>query len=421
MLAAGASFGAMAAAAPVVLGQTAKEDSVFLRPRPYLAAEGISIDQLFGFLSSGESTSGRSSWVLFPKLDIAGYYDDNIFRTANDEEEDFIVTISPALSLVGEIGQSVRVSLGGTAEIGRYTDNDNEDYEDYALQGNVRVAITELVNLTISGLHRWDHEERANPNPELLLPDGPAEYQESVVAARLLYNGDPLGFWIQPAATRLTYDDAINEDRDRFEYSLTSRVFYRLSPGTIIFVEPSFSVINYDELENGTNLDRGSEGYQVLAGFAWDLTGVTFVEIGAGYFYRDYEDPTLDSVDGFALSAEAFWNPSDVVSVRAQAQRRVAESTSPDVSGIVTTSGSLRLAWEVSDFVIVDGGGGISYNEYDGSAREDLLVSADIGVKYHFNEYLYAGARYYFSDRNSDVDVFDFTSNRVMLQFGGKI
>ncbi|MDD4356227.1 MAG: outer membrane beta-barrel protein, partial [Smithellaceae bacterium] len=83
---------------------------------------------------------------LIPSLTVRGEYNDNIFGSANDEESDFITTVSPGLEL---IESTQRLDLRAAAKISPFFYADNSDWNDVDqnYKGNLGYRISELTRI----------------------------------------------------------------------------------------------------------------------------------------------------------------------------------------------------------------------------------------------------------------------------------
>ena len=80
------------------------------------------------------------SWNLDASAALGYLHDDNIFATDTNEVDDDILLIEPELLLAsGWSRHSLR--LGAEAEIGRYNDNGDEDYDDSRLYVDGRIDL----------------------------------------------------------------------------------------------------------------------------------------------------------------------------------------------------------------------------------------------------------------------------------------
>ena len=57
-------------------------------------------------------------------------HNDNVFATSDFEQSDLVAVVQPELKLTSESSRH-RATLGAEADLGRYSDFDGEDYDDF--------------------------------------------------------------------------------------------------------------------------------------------------------------------------------------------------------------------------------------------------------------------------------------------------
>lgn len=83
---------------------------------------------------------------LIPSLTVRGEYNDNIFGSADNEEEDFITTVSPGLEL---IERTQKLDLRAAAKVSPFFYADNSDWDDIDqnYRGSVGYRLSELTRI----------------------------------------------------------------------------------------------------------------------------------------------------------------------------------------------------------------------------------------------------------------------------------
>ena len=381
--------------------------------------------------------------MVFPRLGIAGSFNDNIFLTDTGEEEDFIAVISPALELRSD-WEVHALELNVGADIGRNADFSSEDYEDARAGLDGRLDLSRTDYLFIGAGFRRGHEDRGDPD-DIAAGREPGIFH--VISANLGAYGEMTNrFHIRVEATfdDLNYDDvdtslpplfiANNDDRDRQVFEAKLRPGYNLDPGTQweVFVQGAISDRDYDSLTDlnqlppppvppppvPLGLDRDSTGYEAVAGLALDLTkfGFTLAEVYAGYLARDYDDGRLETVDGPSFGATVAYAASPVTTLQASVSRFIQETTLAGTSGIMQTvvGGSLdhlfrrNLALNVRAV--------FTNNDYEGITRDDDIFGAGAGLTYFLTRNFNVEARYRFRSRDSDaLPSADYSRNQVLI------
>ena len=71
--------------------------------------------------------------------------------------------------------------------------------------------------------------------------------------------------------------------------------------------------------------------------------------------------------------------------------------------------------------LILSGGGGFRYDDFEGISRADKFFTLSAGASYLMNRYLSLGARYTYSNRNSNEAGADYDRNLISLLLTAKL
>jgi len=397
---------AVAAAAAGVHGaafaQTALEDSVANRPRPDFDPIGLAV---------GPAESFR----LFPTLGFATEYTDNLFRTANNETSDEILLISPGFNLRSDWIRHGMV-IGATATFARHVENSSEDWVDFNTYASGRLDVGDGGNVTVTAALRRGHEARGSPDDQAQTE--PTVFYVGSLDIAGAYAVGALAFRAEFSARRRNFRDAgllNNDDRDRNEYEMRARVAYEVVPGTAAFVEGAIDVRDFDDRFDDNGLERSSDGYELLAGGSFDISGVTFAEIGVGYRRQNFDDPTLKPAAGFSFSGRLTWNPTDLLSVNGTVRRLVRETTVVGASAAFSSIFTLEADYELLDNLVLNASVEYEIEDFKGVDRSDDLLTLDLGARYMLGSLVSLGAGWTFEDRNSDAAANGYTANTLRL------
>jgi len=397
---------AVAAAAAGVhgaaLAQTAIEDSVANRPRPDFDPIGLAV---------GPAESFR----LFPTLGFATEYTDNLFRTENDEVSDEIFLISPGFNLRSDWVRHSMV-IGATATIARHVENASENWVDFDSHASGRLDIGDGGNVTVTAALRRGHEARGSPNDQA--QSEPTVFYVGSLDIAGAYAVGALAFRAELAARRRDFRDAgalNNDDRDRDEFELRGRVAYEVVPGSAAFVEGAVDIRDFDDRFDDNGFARSSDGYELLAGGSFDISGVTFAEIGVGYRRQKFDDPTLKPAAGFSFSGRLTWNPTDLLSVNGTIRRLVRETTVAGASAAFSSVFTLAADYEARDNLVLNARVEYEIEDFKGVDRSDDLLTLDLGARYMIGSLVSLGAGWTFEDRISDAPGDGYTANTLRL------
>jgi len=394
-------------------GQDAVSESVLGRPRPGYDPLGID-------LFAGPNDPG-SPFILYPSITVTGGWDDNVFRTENDRKDDFFVLIAPSLLLASD-WVNHGLNLHATAGIVRNLHYDQNNYTafDIGADGFLDVGLDSQIFGAASFGRAADSRDDVDDVGE----------DDDQPLSKYWYNEQTLGFntafgdwtWmVQGDRLQVNYiDNGDNQDdRDRVEYLVTSRLGYEFQPGVSVFVEGGYNWRRYDHVPDDFGVDRNSEGWQVRGGFVYDITGVLAAEASAGYISQNPADDDFGDTSGLAVDADITWNPTDLITIRASAGTSVNETTLDDASSAYVIYGGLGFDYDLDDNLLFTSNVVYTSADYEPEKgtdeRKDHIVRGDAGVIWLINENFSMRADYIHTRRYSNEHGEDYTDNTVLL------
>lgn len=349
------------------------------------------------------------AFIFRPKLANKVRYNDNVLAREDDEEDDVSFLVSPQARLESDWNNHA-LNLEAGADIARFVDRSDEDHEDYYGGLDGRLDINRDTNLSGGVNYSRLNEPRRNPDEA----DGQERTEFDLIQGDLAFIRalNRFSLRVDGAATRFDFDDADiaggsinNDDRDRTEVRAGARGGYRIQGAYELFVQGYGNQRIYDAARDDNGLDRDSRGFEVAVGAAADFSGVTFGEVFFGWLSQDFDDGSLDSIDGPLVGASLTWNPSGLTAVVGSVERTVEETTFTGASGYVSTAVDLTVTHELLRNVILEAGGSFARNDYEGIGRDDDVYEAEVGARYLLNRNAYLTATYNFFKRDSDQDV----------------
>lgn len=407
--------------------QTAEEDSVLKRSRPDFEPIGMELDQLMwmaGLLDEGaarDRSTGLASFLVFPKLDVTTAYESNLFRDRS-RQHDRILVVSPELALRSDWERhNLEIVVG--ADIGRHLRNDTEDYEDVRGAVTGRLDVSEPVSVTAGA-----HVARRHQTRGTVLLDGRTgaaiTYRES--GFRLLgeYTGDAFRGLAEFSVNGTTYDSSAgvdNSDLDRVLTRLRVRGSYELVPGTSFFVQPSVNDRAHDRKRDFNGRLQDSNGWEMLAGVTWDVSGVTFAEFGAGYLRQSFDDPAFETVSGPSVSGKLIWNPADLWTLTGEIRRTIQETKQAGFAGVLATHFAARVDFDMRDDTILSLKGAHTIEDYQGGNRTDNRFGVEFEARHFVNRYFFLRFIAGYDKLNSEQVGGGFNNARTALTLGARI
>lgn len=368
------------------------------------------------------------AYLIYPALTLAGEHDDNIFATNTDEKSDFITHIRPELGINSNWGRHA-LNFDAAADIARYNDYSDENYDDYHARVDGRLDIQQQNNLTAKAGYANEHVPRSSPNSE----NGtePTTYDVGSLSAAYRHRLNRLTFRVGGVFDNFDYDNVKNsagmtinnQDQNRDVVSYLAQVNYELMPAYSAFLRTRYKDVKYDQKFDDNGLQRSSDGYQVDLGTELFLSGVMFGEVYLGYVDRNYDDPSLNDIDKVTGGAELTWLPTGLTTVIFTVDRDIAETIVDNASGILETEAGVRVDHELLRNLLLNARLAALDEDFEGTSRNDDYVKIGLGAKYLMNRHLYLTMDYDYRDRNSNTPggVNDFTDNRFLVGIRGQI
>ncbi len=365
-------------------------ETVVSRERPELDPLGVRI----------------GSFLLYPDLTIGLRQEDNIFAVESNTVSDLITLINPAVKLKSDWNNH---TFGLLADFvaARYSENPDEDYQDYTVEGDGRLDISR--NSALSGALQYAHLHEARTSPDDARGLTPTKYTASSIFISYNKKFDRLSVQIDGWQQKLDYKSVPtsagilnNDDRDRVENLGTLRFNYVLMPGYQMFLRGSVNSRKYAQRFDRFGLKRNSNGSEVVAGAALDFSGVTFGEIYIGYLRQNYEEPRFSDIGEPTFGGEITWNPSGLTTVTGTAGRSIKETTFDNASGIHATSFELGVDHELWRNLILHMDMLGERDDYQGLNRKDDVFVINLGGKYMLNRNLYVLFGYDYERRVSE-------------------
>lgn len=380
-------------------GQTVKT-----RPKPELDPLGVK----------------ARDYLFFPKASISNSYDTNIMSSDTGALSDNIVIID----LDGMFKSDWKLhslNFGGNVKSALYTEYDDENYNDVTLKADGRYDVSSEFNLTAGTNLLFGHEDRGSPDDAGGIE--PGQYTKFTIngAADKSINRYSIkgGFTVDQYDyddVKTTGADVNHDDRDRYESVFNIRGGYEFIPDKEIFARFELNDRSYNDDVDDNGVDRDSQGFEFKSGLAFDLTGITFGNVFAGYRQQSIDDATLSTISGPIAGFDLTWNVTTLTTITGSHARTVEETTSAGASGIFRSKSSISVDHELLRNMIVSGKFGYTYNDYEGIERIDKEPSLEFAVDYKMNRNLYSEFKYNYSSRSSSVDGSDYDKHIFKVQ-----
>ncbi len=340
--------------------------------------------------------------------------DSNLLRQV-DDDSDVAISVTPRLEFTRETGggaQQYGVSYDG--DFRQYSDNDNFDFTAHDLNLTADLRHSNRLASKFSAIYYNGIEEAGSTDQSTegfteltdfewrgFTAQGSYGTRQSTGQVVLVY-----------AHNQRRYEKNQQEFRDSNENEISARFFYRRNDVSRLLLEASFADVEYQnqELRNDASTDRAS----LLAGLEWELGAVTTGVAKIGFQRRTFDNSRFEDRSDLAYSLEMIWTPFNSTRFNAAASRKVAAAAQVDSGDLIRNSFLIGAQYALSDRTLIVG-------EYEyaiediAEARTDNRQRISIGGEYFFRSWLKFEARYFYDERTSDIESFEFDSNTIMF------
>ncbi len=369
------------------------------------------------------------SFGLKTGAEIALEHNDNIFYLENEEIGDTLIHVRPWASLNSDWSRH-ELNLSAYADIGRYDDSTNEDYEDWVLNLDGRIDVKRGSYFNYNATYMPLHEDRSSPDDVRGI--APTQFNYSGFGAGYSHNFNRVTAALDFATVSTNYDDNVdgdgnildNQDRDRSQDTLGLRLHYELAGRRSLFLAASVNQIDYDQSTDKRGSQRSSVGRDFQAGISWDLTGLLVGDLYLQYFDQDYDDPAFDNIDGWGIGAGLDWTPTHLTSVNFSFRNSAQETTQPGSSGYASSLYSVRLQHELRHKLLANARVSYTVNDYQvnsqpaGALSDSKVFRAGLGLNYLVNRHLHISGGYMYEEQDANEAVFNYKSNRWFIVLG---
>ncbi|MBV8792020.1 MAG: outer membrane beta-barrel protein [Pseudolabrys sp.] len=249
-------------------------------------------------------------------------------------------------------------------------------------------------------------------------------------------------------AERTVYQDsklidgtsASNEDRNYNQYGGTFRAGYELYPGMTPFVEVGGDTRKHDLATDFFGFQRDSNGFTAKIGSTFEMRQFLTGEVAIGYTKRDYADSRLAPLSGLIGNGSLIWTATPLTTVKFTAASTIAESTTPDVSGIFYRDVGVQVDHEFRRWLVGTLKAGFGYDTYVGGTvpltaggttelcscvastattttpdRKDKRYSLGAGLTYKLNRMVQIKGEFRQEWLRSNVSGVDYTASIFLL------
>lgn len=404
------------------------------RQKDFRPAAGTGTSDLFG------SRGGN----VHPFISLTGLYSDNIYNASSNEESDFLTILSPGVLLAypgikdmpGASFATSNLSPGGLldsreavdyfrrfqtsllyqADLQYYADNSASDMNHHRVEGMLQFNLKGGVSLDLAGEYKLSADA---PSGSTLLDEYQSDLIDMVLGIEI---GSKMNLDLGYSGFQLDYDADRNNGRDRQDTSFTGRLSFEILAKTAIFAEYQLIDINYDR-----QVFPDNELTKSNVGIKWDVTAKSSGHFKLGLTSRDHEAADLADADELFYQLQALHQFTPKTSVQLTGTRRLTETTIAGTNYIVNNQTSLTYRQEMSRKIVANLDLSYGRDKFDQPVTygtetkkqvdDTLLITPTLD--YLMKDWFIVSLSYSLTERDSNFDILDYTSNAVLFRLTG--
>ena len=210
----------------------------------------------------------------------------------------------------------------------------------------------------------------------------------------------------------LKYDLVDNQGRDRTDNSIATYLYYKYSDKTSLFFQYEFIDLAYK-----TNDAQDNKQHYTYVGMDWRPTGKTTLKGKVGAAVRDSSRDAGDDTEP-ALELTADYKMTGKTTAQLFMAQKIDESTVSTSDYSIDKTINFALTSYFTEKIGARLQFGYQRSNFEGGDvdRNDDIYSASLIGSYTVKKWLKAEAGYQYSDRNSSLDIYDYSSNQIFVR-----
>ncbi|MBO0738452.1 MAG: outer membrane beta-barrel protein, partial [Alphaproteobacteria bacterium] len=374
--------------APAVPGQpTFPGETVTTRARPEYDPIGLRFGDFF--------------W--FPRAELDQAYNSNIFATPKPTY-DLVTTLQPGFDLLSSFPRN-ELGVHGSAPLQFFWDHPAQNTQDGYLNVDGRYDVTAGSSLYGNASVAHSHLAYGSPNT----PGG--------IAQPLTYNEARARAGYSQGGRRITYSAEFGVDATQFNSvplvggatlaqsssntiisEAALRAGYEFIPDYTAYIRAAGDFYAYPHTFPGSTTRNNSEVYRTNLGLQIAPRHLLYGEVYVGFLTQNFVEAGLPSTFAPDLGGHLTWNITPLTTLTFNGLRTFIPAN-PTIG--VTGAGYLQSVFSVNADhellrnVLLNLGGSIENDSFQGTSRTDNVFAIVAGVRYLLNRNLFLGGNYY--------------------------
>jgi hypothetical protein len=390
--------------------------TVIDRPRPEFDPIGLRVGDFF--------------W--FPRAELDGIYNNNIFAANVNPTRDFITAVQPSFDLLSILPRA-SFNLHGNSQLQFYARNPAQNTQDGSISVDGALPITAGSGLFGNAQVAHQHLSYGSPNSPGDIAQ-PVTYWSYLTRAGYAQGGRRFSYQVdvgvdasQFNATPLVGGGVLPQSsQNTIIPSAAVRTSYEIAPDYLAFVRVSAAWYNYwRAVANNSTTERINLGLQILP------RHIVYGQVYAGYLLQNFAQSnpgsTSTSTSVPDYGGQLVWNVTRLTTLTFNGLRTFITGTptaggtniiGPAGSGYLASTIAANADHELLRNLLLNFNAGYENDSFQGITRTDNVFTAGAGLKYMANRYLFLGGSFSYYQRSSTAAATSFSQNLLMLRVG---
>jgi hypothetical protein len=345
-----------------------------------------------------------------PLVDAELSYDDNIFRSAADEVDSWVMRIKPTLNAAIEAdGQSYTLTYDGN--YGFYENSGDDDYDDHRFLADADLNLDYRNQVNVSASYMMGHEDRGTGITEGIDSSNPIV--DTPIRLDTTNFDAEYAFGSEGSTNRIVLAGGYQDIQYQNHLDLTrylswngaragATYYYRVRPATSLLAEIVVNTVNYDLTRPGTpSFDSNTYRYRV--GGTWEVTEKTSGTVKLGRVDRKFDDEVREDFSDFDWDVTIRWSPRSYSHIELVTARPSKESYG--FADFIDTE-LYAAAWTHEWTERLESRLGVAYQKeiFEGSVRAQETLEYDLALTHQWRRWLSFELGAAFSERDSTID-----------------
>lgn len=353
---------------------------------------------------------GSSPVYASPFIGLAAGNDSNLFLRRDDRKSSNLYITSPGFKLDARTAATV-VEATYQGQFARYSDSRDDDYNDHVARLGIDNALSQRAFFRLGADYVRGHDPRGST--DRAIQSSPDRYRLWVPSVTVAY-GAPgaqgrLEAFYSDATRRYTNNRATTILSDRNTQEFGGAFYWRIAPRTYAVFDARRTDLSYISPLSPLS----STEYRYMGGVTWEATAATSGTLKVGRLQKKF-DSTFPDSSKTSWEALVSWKPRTYSRFDLYTGRYPTESTGLGSFIMTEASGVIwNHAW--TSYLNTEVNVRFQKDEYQNFARNDDIRSLGLRAGYKFRRWLTLGAEYTYTQRDSNVPIFEYDRNLYLL------